>query len=831
LDSLDITRVEGLGMGQSQAEGTYYATEPNRYATEEKPAVSVKVKVSNPYVVTDDFGLVGLRNGILNENRNEFDQNDFENFDIPDGELSVDDLSDSGIAKLSKMTTDALRKEGYDSIYFPASDIQEGELVVFNKPKEKIGSPAYSKNKKSEGDTDTRTLGDGTKIKGTYKIVSSNDVLASHNEETFSQTPGFPTNPNGKTANDRDYKTDTQAQAQVQSIATTLDERAIDQTPVVTTDGIVLDGNNRTMSRKLASKLGTDKEYLDGLKRKLKRYGLPENALDGITNPMLVFELETPLPYTTETFALFNKQEKKEKGPIERAVEISKRASDRFKNILAQIYEEAEKPSEVSSDPKKITKIKALLQEEGILGSNEFPRYFNEDNTATKEGVSFLETLVLGAALDENTIRTLDNPGMGNVKNIILKSIIPLIRNSALGNDSLIPDIIEGIDYLSKAKSAKMSPVDMASQLSLGFSGVKPPSPEALMIALTLEGGFKDFLKNYNNSVGTTDIFRGEQTKGVIIEDNLKTKIKNYEQVRQNLRLSDSGTKGEVQEGIGGRKSEKGTAQTPLGKAEVTPPAPAAPDTNPEGEGTKPAPKGPETKGGEGDFTAKGGNKVVNEKGEPLVLYHGTDKKFEKFSDEGLGYFFTTDKGTAEGYMKKYGSKDGYLKSVNVKISEPIIIDAKGKKWDDIEVETNQMTPQKVKLTTSQILQTVRGLRSPDIFTNLSFTNKKADGLIIKNVIDPLGGIGKPIDLYIPFETKQISELKSLAPTTQPSFTSKQEGNASTEFDGIKKPSKIKTKSFDNKYGNGAFERMQNITQNFEDIMDNLSDKIKQDCI
>jgi hypothetical protein len=69
------------------------------------------------------------------------------------------------------------------------------------------------------------------------------------------------------------------------------------------------------------------------------------------------------------------------------------------------------------------------------------------------------------------------------------------------------------------------------------------------------------------------------------------------------------------------------------------------------------------------------------------------------------------------------------------------------------------------------------------------------------------------------------------AAPTQPSFTSKQEGNASTEFDGIKKPSKIKTKSFDNKYGNGAFERMQNITQNFEDIMDNLSDKIKQDCI
>jgi hypothetical protein len=66
---------------------------------------------------------------------------------------------------------------------------------------------------------------------------------------------------------------------------------------------------------------------------------------------------------------------------------------------------------------------------------------------------------------------------------------------------------------------------------------------------------------------------------------------------------------------------------------------------------------------------------------------------------------------------------------------------------------------------------------------------------------------------------------------TESSFTSNQESSASEEFDGTKKPSKIKTKSFDNKYGKGAFERMQNITQNFEDIMDGLSEKIKQDCL
>jgi hypothetical protein len=78
--------------------------------------------------------------------------------------------------------------------------------------------------------------------------------------------------------------------------------------------------------------------------------------------------------------------------------------------------------------------------------------------------------------------------------------------------------------------------------------------------------------------------------------------------------------------------------------------------------------------------------------------------------------------------------------------------------------------------------------------------------------------------------TPKTAEAQA-ATTTQPSFTSKQESSASTEFDGTKKPSKIKMKTFDGKHGNGAFERMQNITQNFEDIMDGLSEKIKQDCL
>jgi hypothetical protein len=76
-----------------------------------------------------------------------------------------------------------------------------------------------------------------------------------------------------------------------------------------------------------------------------------------------------------------------------------------------------------------------------------------------------------------------------------------------------------------------------------------------------------------------------------------------------------------------------------------------------------------------------------------------------------------------------------------------------------------------------------------------------------------------------------LMEKKPAETTAQAEFTSKQESSASQEFDGMKKPSKIKTKSFDGKHGKGAFERMKNITDNFEDIMDGMSGKIKQDCL
>lgn len=82
-----------------------------------------------------------------------------------------------------------------------------------------------------------------------------------------------------------------------------------------------------------------------------------------------------------------------------------------------------------------------------------------------------------------------------------------------------------------------------------------------------------------------------------------------------------------------------------------------------------------------------GGSKVVNEKGEPLTVYHGTNRQIEKetfdFSRRGenaahpsanLGLFFAKDPALAGSFAERTG---GQIKPVHLKMKNPLVIEAK----------------------------------------------------------------------------------------------------------------------------------------------------------
>jgi hypothetical protein len=410
-------------------------------------------------------------------------------------------------------------------------------------PTDEIGRSVGSKEYKAgvnqkKGRSITRTTPDGTKIRGTFKIVPASELIPSHNPNTFSKNESFPQNKEGRTINDRDYETDKPAQSQVIDIAQNIDERAVSQTPIVSKEGIVYDGNNRTMSRQLAAQNKTDQEYIQSLKDQADMYGLTEDDVNLIENPTLVFEVEENLPFDTKTMAMFNKQEKKAQGPLQRAVAISKRISDRAKRQLAELYEGVEVPSDVTSDPKNMKQAIDVLIQEGLIQTVEIPRYVDK-NVATPDGISFLEGVVMAASLNENSIRELSVPGMGDIKKVILKNIVGLMQNSAKGSDSLTKEIAGAIQIIQKAKASKMYVEDYLSQYDM--FGENQYTVGEMSMALLLDTKkptiFKNFLTNYNENVGVENIFGEDTSKEAILNNTISELISDYGKIKENLEV------------------------------------------------------------------------------------------------------------------------------------------------------------------------------------------------------------------------------------------------------------------------------------------------------
>lgn len=388
-----------------------------------------------------------------------------------------------------------------------------------------IGSENYKENKNQfTGRSSSKVLPSGEKIKGKYKLVEAKDVLASHNEKNFGQTENFPKREDGSTLNDRDYERDKNAQKEVVRIANEFDSRALDNIPTITNDGIVVDGNNRTMSRKLAAENNTDAEYKESLKEQADMYGFTEEQVNSLKNPFLVFEMEGNVEYSTKLFSEFNKSEKKEKSPIDKAIQVSKTIDERSKRLISDLYSDVSTPSEVTSNPIKVRQAIKILQDLGILQPNEFPRYFDiTKSTTTKDGVSLLESIVLGSTLTESALRSLDVEGMGKVRTQLLSSIAQLTKNSTLGKDSLVNEISTVVDLINSLKSLDLSLDQYVNQPDLFGDKQKVNINEYAVATALSESGFKKWLQDYNNRVGQMDLFKREVvTKNEILEETIQ---------------------------------------------------------------------------------------------------------------------------------------------------------------------------------------------------------------------------------------------------------------------------------------------------------------------
>ena len=380
----------------------------------------------------------------------------------------------------------------------------------------------YEASKSVTGNKKTVTLPDGTKIKCHYKIVEAEAPTASHDERTFAPSKGFPTTKDGKSVNDRDYQNDADAQESVRKIASNFNSLALESPPIVTKDGIVISGNNRTMSSKLAARQGTDKAYLQDLREMADEYGIEPEDLNGFENPRLILETDNEHEgdYTTEEFAQFNRDTKKTMNNVEKAVKLTKTLNAEKIQSIAESLQGYDTMGELYADIKGSQEFVNKLISAGIIGENEKAQYCRTDGTLNDTGKDFCETVLVGSVLNEDNIRKLDGAGGKRIRQKLVRAILPLIENKGTGKEySFNTELNDAVNIaVTVAKDHDTFP-NVKTYLSQGnlFGEKEPDAATSRLAEIIHDEGEKAFAQRMKDlgaglrasASGEQDIFLG----------------------------------------------------------------------------------------------------------------------------------------------------------------------------------------------------------------------------------------------------------------------------------------------------------------------------------
>jgi len=368
----------------------------------------------------------------------------------------------------------------------------------------------------------------GEKRKGQFAIVELYKIKASHNENTFSTTEGYPVDSKGDNINDRNYKDDKNAQAKVIEMAQNLEpeillttSRTPSGSPIITESGIVVSGNNRTMSLKRAfanfpqeyneyvdflvdecSAFGftkIDKEYIEKLMTFKVTFSNNSGETKTFTQPVLVrIDYDIPALNTLE-LSKYNKDTKKTERPIDKSIKLSKilESQPGCKNTIQEIVGQYDTLSEFYQNYNDCKKVIDALLGCNILNTQELPAYVT-DRGFTEQGKDLLENTLLGSVLSKDALVIADE--MKRLRNMLVTSLPVLSQNDTYGDYSLVPDINEALILENTIKSSKLDFKDWLVQYPMFEQKPKLNVVYMNRFLQTGRNNFKQSIERYNNS-------------------------------------------------------------------------------------------------------------------------------------------------------------------------------------------------------------------------------------------------------------------------------------------------------------------------------------------
>lgn len=295
-----------------------------------------------------------------------------------------------------------------------------------------------------------------------YEIWELGDMIPSHDPYAqFRRREDYP-----KTVQERAYHSVAREQEKVVLNAANLNPRylltdnpdASTGPPVITTDGIVLGGNSRTMSMQLAfRKPELLKLYKDALLGRAQMFGFNAAEISGMQQPVLVRVLQTPMTVEEMEIAsnAFNQTTTEELDPIAEGVSKSRRIDDTVLAELAAGMEEYDTLREFLASNSSKTLVDTLRAKE-IIAPNQAARLVNENSGLLNElGKSMFENALRGMVVQDYDILSNASENMASVLRKLDRAILSIARLKQLGGKwDMSPIVTKALRQIGRAEAS-----------------------------------------------------------------------------------------------------------------------------------------------------------------------------------------------------------------------------------------------------------------------------------------------------------------------------------------------------------------------------------------
>lgn len=401
---------------------------------------------------------------------------------------------------------------------------------------------------KVEGNPNAITLADGSTIRGHYVLTEAGAATASHDvNNAYEPTEGFPVDENGESVNDRDYKRDKDAQRIVRDMADSYDSRALQTPVIVSKDGVVLSGNNRTMSGEIAAKNGTDKAYVDHLREFGAMFGFTPEQIDGMQHPRVVFVPDEELPYDASTFARFNAEQQKKQSKPEHAVKLGKIVPDNVFTSITNDISRFDRMSDYYADDKSVASAISQLLDAGVINEMQLPE-LRTGNALSAAGKELIENTLIGKVFQTSPDAVRQIISTPTLRQSVVMDLNEIANNRTLAKSGydLSKELAAAVDLVSRAKSDSpeiykegmpVSPYGRQQGLfDDEYGDSRVTDGVTLLLADLLNSGkpsdLRKVLSTYNNeaaspAAGQIDMFSGDVTSKEEILKNVNEYFRN----------------------------------------------------------------------------------------------------------------------------------------------------------------------------------------------------------------------------------------------------------------------------------------------------------------